>query len=239
MMTHDRAEILFLVAAVLTAAAGCGDGPSLETRTFRLQHVEPHQAERIIRPYVYAEREGAPGRVSTFDDGLTVRETTENLQRIETALEEADRPSPSIRLRFQLIRADGGGEPDPRIEHVRSVLEDLFRYEGYRLLEEVQTTGTEGAYLEQKLQIEAMSYTIEGELDNVEVGPGSGEGAVELAVSLVRGAGNGTAFSTTVSLPLGQTVVLGSSRPEAEGSAIILTVTPDVVERDTAAAGGG
>lgn len=209
---------------LIAAALACGRSPDLETRTYRLDHLEASQAAEMISPYVYENREDAPGRISTFDGGLTIRETEDNHSRISELLEEADRPRPVVRLRFQLIAADGGNGSDARIEEVVAVLRDLFRFENYELLEEVQMTGTEGAFLEQQVSVGQRSYRITGELDNVRVRRDSG--SVELSVSL-DGPTTPTGqdlFGTTVTLPLDQTVVVGSSRLDQQDEAIILTV---------------
>ena len=224
MKRHVAATTLALVLG-LTAC----QQTRLETRTFELQHIRAEEAADAIEPYVFSDREGAPGRISLFSDGLTVRETEDNLNRIQRVLERLDRPRPGVRLRFQVIQADGG-DSDPRIEHVESLLRDLFRYEGYRLLEEAQLMAGERSHSEQMLDLDGQPARLVAEVHRIRTG-GEG-GTVTLLVSLERGTGRGSPdlISTTVTLRLGQTAVLGSSRPGADREAVILTVRPELAD---------
>lgn len=214
------------LAALALVAAGCGSGTELETRTFDLQYLGPAQTEMMVRPYVYGEREDAPGQLSVFDGGVTVRETRENLERIARILEERDRPRPGVTLHFQLIEADGPGAEDPRIEEVEAVLRNLFRFEGYRLLAETRMGAMEGG---RGVQGFRMPDGGEGQLI-AQVGSIRGtadRGSVELEVRF-HGPGN-IFLESQVTIPGGQTVVLGSSQMDPEGGAMILTVRPELV----------
>ena len=94
--------------------AACVGEATLETRTYELKYLDDHVAAELIRPYVYFEREGATGTMTVAEGKLTVRETAENLERIEAALAEFDTPKPGVRLTFQLIEAEEGGRTPPR-----------------------------------------------------------------------------------------------------------------------------
>jgi len=87
---------LWVVSTLL--AAGCGGGPRLETRTFALRHLGPGEARAIIQPYVYTDRPGAKGDISAVQNAITVRETSDNLDRIARVLAQYDRPEPAVRL---------------------------------------------------------------------------------------------------------------------------------------------
>lgn len=226
--------MLVLVSGLIA----CQDA-RLQTRTFELQHLQAGEAERIIAPYVFTDRESTPGRISAFSDGITVRETTDNLDKIERVLESLDRPRPSVQLRFQIVRANGDGN-DPRIEHLESLLRDLFRYEGYRLVDEARLMSAEGGHSRQRVALDGRPGRIVAEVSEIRTGEGSeGSGSVRVLVALEEGevAGPGTdVISTTVTLRLGQTAVLGSSRTGADGEAIILTVRPELADTSTSRA---
>jgi len=129
---RSRIGMAMVVGAILVlGAAGCSkdDTPELETRTFEVLHLEDWVAEALVEPYVYANRQGAPGMASMVDGKLTVRETPDNLQRIEEVLFEFDRPTPAVRLTFQIIEANGSTGTDPQIAEVEEALRQLFRFD--------------------------------------------------------------------------------------------------------------
>ncbi len=219
------AAACFVLPTFLTQ--GCDPGIQLETRTFELQHMQPEEALLMVQPYVYTERAGAPGAVTYFGSGITVRETPEALARIGEALAQYDRAKPGVRLHFQVIEADGFEDSDPRIEEVRSALEGLFRFEGYRLANETQMAMIEGTNSQQTLATDGLPMTLHAEIQEVR-GSGS-RGSVTVSVMLVSHESSGAHISTTLTVPVGQTIVLGSSKPTTSGPTTILTVRPEFV----------
>lgn len=218
------------------AAAGCGSGPELETRTFELSHLEPEETVEMVAPYVYADRPAAPGVVSHFPGGITVRETSDNLAKIERVLARFDRPKPAVRLHFQIIAADGATEPDPRIAEVEGALRELFRFDGYRLVTEAQMGAVEGSSSMQALRQEGTNYGIRAVVERIRAG---GErGTVEVHVALFSDQ-VGEVITTSMSVPVGQTVVLGSAQPEPGQRALILTVRPEFIDGGRTAGGEG
>ena len=221
----SRCTHLALWPAALAFFYACGGGPDLDTRTFELQYLEPGEAVEMVTPYVYADRAEAPGIVRAFSGGLTVRETADNLDRIGRVLAEYDRAKPGVRLIFQIIEADGPGEPDPRIQEVEAALRELFRFEGYRLVAETNMAAMEGTGSSQQLHdgmrelfIAANVHEIRGTTDRA---------SVVLSVELVLQS-IGNAISTSMAVPVGQTVVLGSTKP-IDQPTLILTVRPELV----------
>ena len=147
--------LLTSVAAVLVLATGACSGPQLETQTFELQYLDANTAAGLIEPYIYFDRESAPGMVSTAGDMashlITVRETPDNLEKIARVLSKYDQPAPMVQLHFQVIEANGTTIKDPAIEDVESALRQLFRFEGYRLLAEAVLAGVAGSSMSQNL----------------------------------------------------------------------------------------
>ena len=85
------------------AILACNQTPDLDIETFNLTHRSGHEATEIIYPYVFQDREGAPGTMSATQDAISVRETRDNLEKIGRVLAEFDQPQEELRLRFQLI----------------------------------------------------------------------------------------------------------------------------------------
>jgi len=224
-------SLLTSVAAVLVLATAACSGPQLETQTFELQYLDANTAASLIEPYVYYDRESAPGMVSTAGDMashlITVRETSDNLAKIERVLSEYDQPAPMVQLHFQVIEANGSTTKDPAIEDVESALRQLFRFQGYRLLAEAVLGGVAGSSMSQNLGGEGgRGMGIQANIRDVR---GSGDsGIVRFDVAL-WGQSLGTIFETTANVRMGQTMVLGSTKPHPSMETLILAVRPEVI----------
>jgi hypothetical protein len=220
-----------LLGIVLTA---CGRTPNLETRTFRLQSLDDHVAVAIIEPYVYGDRPNAPGAVAAMQGVLTVRETSDNLDKIARVLEEFDSPRQSVTLHFQVILANGAGSADPAIAEVEEELRKLFRFVGYRLVAQGSVTGLEQSHVNQKMFTEnpdnqTFSRVMFGFYDvNANIGQviaGGESGMVELHVELT---GNSSVlFGSSVVLGIGNTIVLGTLQLP-DNQALILTLRAEL-----------
>jgi hypothetical protein len=212
-------------ALFLPLLAACGNQTDLDTRTFAISHLRPHEAATLIDPYVYGDREGAPGTLSAGETAITVRETPDNLEKIARVLAEYDVPRSDVRLRFQLIEANGFTDSDPAIADVEAELRKVFQFRGYRLGGEAVVTVTDGSHIEQALagsdgfySVEAVVYWAQADLirlDNVRLAS--------------RGPG-GVGLTTTVNIRPGQTLVLGSSSRYDSPNTILLTVSAEAVD---------
>jgi hypothetical protein len=217
------------LAATATIVA-CSAEPALETRTFELMYMDDDVAADLIAPYVYFDRDGAKGAMTVTEGKLTVRETADNLERIAGVLAEFDKPKPGVRLRFQLIEANGFASVDPEISEVESALRDVFRFEGYRLLGEALVNGIEGSWLRQDIPSD------DGEVFHLQTGitdvrTDSEGGSVGLQVELQ--AWGDALLATSLRVRAGQTAVLGSAAlrtGETQGRTLILAVRPELTE---------
>ena len=219
-----KARFLFALL-VLVPLAACGRSPArLETRTFTVHYLNSGEAREIIAPYVYQDRPGAQGAMSAGQNTLTVRETPDNLDRIARVLAQYDRPAPSVRLTFKLIRADGATRRDSSIREVESALRSLFRFQGYSLVSEGIVTGAQGSGSRQTLEGSGGPYTLEAAVERV--GSSGDSSVVDLNVHLIFRGGE---FRTTVGIPVGKTAVLGNVQGGSESSALILTVRPELL----------
>ena len=216
---------ILVLGALTVLAAGCGGRsatPELEVRTFQLKYLRARDAADMVVPYVFTDREGAPGKITANDptNTVTVRETPDNLDKIGRVLAEHDRAQPgSVRLHFQIIEADGAAAPDSAIADVVSELRKLFRYEGYRRVADALLTGSSHQDFQQVVS-GVDGYRIQGELGGIMAAEGTG--SFPLKVALI--APQGEVIGTTVNVRTGQTIVLGTARPDARRGALILTV---------------
>ena len=211
---------LLATLAMTSLLPACQASPDLETRTFALEHMPGSEAAQLIEPYIYFEREDAPGTWSTAPRAITIRETPDNLDQIARVLAEYDVARADIRLHFQLIQADGFAGRDERIAAVEEELRSLFQFEGYRLAGEALVAATDGSSVEQGLGadhfVRASIYFVSpGTIRLDEVSLFSYEGADRL--------------TTTVNIRPGQTLVLGSASRVGEDVTLMLTVRAEEV----------
>ncbi len=218
---------LALTIAALAGLAACG-GPALETRTFELRYLDGGAAEQIINPYVFTDRNEAPGRLSTTRQTITVRETRDNLDRIARVLAEHDRPPANVRLTFMVIQADGAGPRDSSIAAIEAQLRQLFRFRGYRAVASAVTVAAPGTEFEQLLDDPIRPggrFVIRGTVETV--GGRGDSGTVRLQISL-QSTARGSSVGTRLSIAMGQTTVLGGQSGGGSG-ALILAVRPELV----------
>lgn len=217
---------------LLVSCDGFG-GPKLDVQTFQLDHRAGYEAAELIAPYVFSDREENPGAMSATADAITIRETRDNLEKIQRVLLDFDQPIPGIRLYFQLIEADSFQDEDPAIAEVVEELRGLFRYEGYRLIGEVVVPVTGGARghqdfsqgflgIENPIKVNASFQVLRNA--TIRLDP------VELSDTW------SSLLATSVNLSPGQTIVLGGAQARTQlvnGSptgrtVLILTVRAEV-----------
>lgn len=228
-----RAARFTIVVAIVTAPLGAQDAPSpVITRTIPLRHLRAADAARLVSPYVRHPQGGV------YDGGavqaVTVTETALTLQRIDSLIRENDRSGAVLTFRFQLIAAEDTPARDVAIDSLDATLRKLFRYKGYRLLGEGTATAGEMESFSLTVAGGEDRFGLAGEVIAVQAGTG---GAVRLRVRLARATGgmyqgkpteSEVLLTTGLTVPLGQTIVLGSAAPGGKIQAIILAVRPEV-----------
>ena len=207
-------------ALMFTLLAACDDS---ETRTFMLRHLEPEEAMQMVEPYV---PDGASSmRVTRTEDraAITITAPAARIEEVAELLARFDR-SADVQLRFQVIEANGFTEVDPAIADVEGALQELFRFDGYRLAAEAVARARAPGFVEQRAAgDEGQQYRIMAELQRV-VLDDDGNAAVELSINLASA--EAPLLSTMLTVPSGQTVVVGSARALSSGNTVILVVRP-------------
>jgi hypothetical protein len=222
MRTHIRPAT---VAAFCLALTACNRGPSLDVRTFQLQHRSGYEAAELISPYVYTDRETNPGAMSPTGNALSVRETRDNLDKIARVLEEFDQPVPGLRLRFQLIEADSFQGTDPAIADVTDELRSLFRFQGYRLRGEALVAVAGGAQEQQETRQPflgtdgAFLVWVDAQIQR--------PGVVRLDRIRLIEEDRAYLLETSVTVSAGQTLVIGGTTAQDGEHSYILTVSAE------------
>lgn len=238
--------VLLLLAAPLSAQsqrtaatatkASPAPQPDLTERTYKLVHLNPRDAAQLVAPYVHPVYGGSVYEAGSIR-AITIRETPAALSRIEALLKEHDSPAVTLVLRFQLIAAENTQNRDPAIAAVEAQLRDLFRFPGYRLLSEATATASAGEQFNLLIPADDERFQLNGHV--MSVSTAEGDQTARLRVSLERPvpvalqgkALPGSILGTGLSVPIGQTVVLGSSTPGGNIQAIILVVRPEIVPK--------
>ncbi len=213
-----------MLGAVLFMGCDNNGAAGLDVRTFQLEYIEPGAANRIIDPYVFADRGGMVS-IEQETGLITVRETPEMLSRIEEVLRKYDQPEPSVRLHFRIIEANGGGETDPELAEIADALpKEVFRFKNYRLIGETVISGLEWSEVAQRVVAVDRVYWIRGMIGEVRAADDSG--TVKLVVGLHTD--EGQIFQTAVNARVNQTLVLGSAQANPQSGALILAVQAEL-----------
>jgi hypothetical protein len=239
--------VLFVAAAAIPVALIAQEPAAPEIRTFPLQHLSNVDAAKLVAPYVQYGISAIPSVASgVYEAGsavhaITVRAIPEVLKRVDSLLKANDRPRPTVILRFQLIAATDSTVHDQGIAAIDGELHNLFRFNGYRLLAQTSSWVDEG---------DTFVATLRGahQGDLFAVGGGvtavqqvASKGSVRIYISLdekkreqqmagvaVSVVSDQRLLSTGLSIPLGQTVVVGSGVSTGATPAYILTVRPEL-----------
>ncbi len=237
-----RRTLIVVAVAVLgmPALAAAQNAPTLDVKTFRLRNLKPEDAARLLGPYV-----SSPGG-GVYEAGaigaITVRETPRVLVLVDSLLRVHDRPRAQVSMRFQLIAALDSAYRDPSITTIDAELRKLFKFAGYELIgeatmlteemNEFATTLTTKPKQDRGGMPVRESFEIRGWMEGVS-GTGS-DRTVRVTISLKdANQGNDAAdlLRTGISMPAGQTVILGSARPThtlGSRAALILVVQPEI-----------
>jgi type II secretory pathway component GspD/PulD (secretin) len=212
---------VLLVSAVLGGCAAAGNDE--ETRTIELAHLKPEQAQLLLEPYLGG---GARIRATERPPAVTITTRSRKLDQLEELLRRYDVPSPGVRLRFQIIEADGFTTSDSAIAEVEAALRDLFRFRGYRLVAEALAAGSSNSST-RHLMVGQDDLNLDLMVDVGQVIANDRSKAAELHVTL-QAPGRGVLLESNVTVPHGQTVVLGTARPFPNMGALILVVRPEI-----------
>jgi hypothetical protein len=127
-------------------------------------------------------------------------------------------------LRFQIVEADGFTETDPAIADVRDALRELFRFRGYRLAAEAVIRVNGGSFSQDVATTSGPTYRLTAEHVALIRGDGPQAGNVSINNLGLWIGEDQRVLQTSLTVPVGQTVVVGSARPSNSGPTLILVV---------------
>jgi type II secretory pathway component GspD/PulD (secretin) len=234
-----------VVAALCVGGIARAQDATLEVKTVELKQLKPAEAAKLLNPYIVNRTSGGVYDVSDKLPIITIKDVPSNIARLEQVLARYDRSPATIRLVFQLIEADTGprlvnaSNPSRVPMDLDSTLRSVLKFPAYRLLS--QGIASVGELTEASQQMgeagDGMVYKLLTRVGSIRTSGGT-EGTVKLEVQLWREGlprpGNERTsqewiISTTVDVPLGNTVVLGTAATRTKGVALILAVRPELV----------
>ena len=216
-----------------TAASVSARAPGMEAHTYSLQLLSGDDAARLLMPYVPFD--GGGGLFAASSAGgvraITVVGNTRTHAVVDSVLKEMDHSPATIVFHFMLIAATDSVVNDASIGEVDGELRRLLRFNGYRRVSEATAMVAEANRFRSTMSSpELGDFTVEGSTRYVR------GGRVSLEISLESGTGTPTIvgggivqmpkplLSTSLSIPLGQTVVLGTAAGDKGVAALILTL---------------
>jgi hypothetical protein len=210
---------------------------SFIVKTVPLHHLSSKEAVALLSPY--SQTPG--GGVFELPNirAVTIRELPKIYSDMMTVLAQYDREPATVTLSFQLVAAENTSTRDPAVAGLDSLLRGVLKFSGYRLLSTSVATASENGRINQTLSANGEPLSLEVFLTDLRIE--ASDASVHLNVYLSRpmipatpqvaGQPPGQILSTGVTVPIGQTVVLGTSAAEGGQRALILTVRPQLVRR--------
>ncbi len=134
----------------------------------------------------------------------------------------------NVRITIQLIQANGYTDPDPAIADIVGELEQLFRFEGYRLLSEatmISELPTEDSdnYLSQRIAGRTPESSFEEVFGiSLQLEPTGAAGIVRVRGQLVDAVTGEEILSVGFSARMNQTIVIGSSKYDPNKPTLIV-----------------
>ncbi len=224
------AAILF--AFLLGGAAPAARMPTVTevvVRVFTLKHRSPDEALAAVRPVL---TETGSVIVQPRGKTLTVRDTSEAVERAARTIAAWDVPPRPLDLRVTLLRASTGGPlvktavpgTEGELRPVGERLRKLFKFTDYVRLDTVLVQGTEGQTVAWVLGREyRLEFQIESTGDPRQVRlrgltferlrRSPGPGVADVRSDILR---------TTINVPIGQPFILAVGRDEAAPGALVL-----------------
>lgn len=209
-------------------------GAGMDVRQYTLQTISTREAVSLLTPFVPFDNGG--GVWASSSSVITVVGVKRTLAVADSVLKSYDHAPATLVFRFMLIVATDSAVKDPRIGEVDSELRRLLKFSGYRRLAEATTVVSEEmGFMTTASSSDLGEFTIAGTVKTVV------NGRVGIMIEL-RGGTTGMMMgvpmspnvrqllSTSLTVPLGQTVVLGTAAGDKGVQALILTVRPELAK---------
>ena len=206
--------------------------PQFLVKTVSLHRLTSREAVNLLQPY--SQTPG--GGVYELSPGLravTIREVPTIYNEMMTVLARYDREPATVTLSFQLVSAENTNTRDPAVAGLDSLLRGVLKFTGYRLLGTAVANASENMSISQKLSADGESLALSAAVTDLRID--GKDASVHIGVDLYRDfipgkSARSDLLSTGVTVPMGQTVMLGTSATDGGQRALILTVRPQLAK---------
>jgi hypothetical protein len=230
------------------AASGLGAqqrivADTIVVRTIPLQYLSNSDAAKLASPYLEGRGDAGVFSAGGSVHAVTLRASARMILVVDSLLRANDRAPVTVVLRLQIIAALDSTVRDAAIGEVDAELHNLFRFNGYRLLSQNIVRVNDNSNFQTLMRgPNGDQLTISGGIDGARRDGGK---SVQLNVSVAHdprtaemlagavqtGRMHQELLSTWLSIPMGQTVVVGSAMTGNSTPAIILTVRPELAPK--------
>ncbi len=221
-MSRRLALVIFLALAWCGAAyaddAAADAQKSLSVKTYQFKHKDAEKATAAVKQLMSAD-----GSISIqpATNSVVITDRAENLKAITAALAQFDTPPKAFKLSVQLVSASHI-EGAPRIpEELKDLASKMgmLRYNSFENLGAMNVDGHEGepgiVDLPTGYRADFHFGEYDPTSDSVQIG--------DFKLSRLQGDQLTQLLKTTLNLKIGQTVILGATKPQG-GRALILVV---------------
>jgi type II/III secretion system protein len=219
-MTKRFALVLFLALAVCSAtyADDAADAQkSLSVKTYQFKHKDADKATAIVKQLMSAE-----GSISIqpSTNSVVITDRPENLKAITAALAQFDTPAKAFKLSVRLVsasRADANAARTP--DDLKDVAPSLAMR--YNVLESLGSVTVEGHEGEPGIVDLPSGYRAEFHFGDYD--PSSDSIQIsDFKLSKLQGDQLTQLLKTTLNLKVGQTVIFGASKPQAQKALVLV-----------------
>ena len=221
---------LVVSGPVLAQTTADASEPPLKVHVFTFEHQSADDALGEIRP-LFSDR----GSVELKQGGDTVvlRDEADELEKILRTLRDFDHPRRSLRLRFQLLRAQRVPFSPPQLSSGVSPalverLKQVLRYDAYQSMAETSFVSTEGEQVAYDFGDDlGMEFRVGTVLQSTRLGLKDFRMVRRGPFGAGTGGGGVTVLHANLGLRLGQTLAMVLTRDEAADSALVVAITCD------------
>lgn len=201
--------------------------PDLLKQSFQVRHRPPGEIFERLRSEL-----GPFGQiVSMVGAQITLKDTPERIAGIKALLSELDLPPASIWLKMSALVASSDGPAENTLpDDLRTIskkLESLFRYKSYKLLESAHFSALEN----ERCSILFGQGHYRTDIQRVEVARDNSPVIKLKDIAIIKLPENIPVLMTSVSIPQGDTIILGASNADATGKALIVIVKAELVKQ--------
>ncbi len=241
-ITHVVAMAALVVGPPVLGAQATS--PPLLTRTYLLHNLRPGDAVQLIGPYVDAQGGGVYAAKGAASKAISVRGSARNLASVDSVLRVLDAPAAAVMLRFELIAPADTPSSDPTLQDLQVALTGAMGFRGVRLIARGAVAVGPWADFAVTMSGDGGRFLVSGDVTRIATATESTIGlrvgltaadaipndSTAATTNMIRAIMPGNKIvQTSITMPLGRTVVLGSGTRDVSGNTVILVVAPTLL----------